>query len=273
MAGLFRPSFLHAVSEKRHRRALRKVEGIEPNMSVGAVLEHCYTEMKQTYRCEYVFKNEIVQQLFLAKHDVSEATVLSEWPIAYSTGRVDLLIVNATTTSYEIKTDLDSLTRLDLQMARNLSLFDKNYVVATSKTMPSLLKRTDERVGLMVLGADGLLSTIRKAQSNAHRVDPYAVFGCLRGVDQIAGLQRFGRAIPEVVVAERYDARRAIFLTLAPEEAHSVLLEALQSRFVRPSDLGELQGLPYGLAHLYYKIKGAGRARLFHSKTLGRRAT
>ena len=72
------------------------------------IYTNVYELLKKKYRCEYIYLNEIFLEQILKEHNEASA-VITEFYI--NSSKADLLIVNGTTTIYEIKTELDTLNR------------------------------------------------------------------------------------------------------------------------------------------------------------------
>ncbi|MEG0835898.1 MAG: sce7726 family protein [Christensenellaceae bacterium] len=78
------------------------------------------------YPNEATIKAEFLKKvLFRKKHDIT----VFELPVGKS--RVDLCKVNGTSIAYEIKTDLDSLKRLDKQISDYQLVFEQVYVICS----------------------------------------------------------------------------------------------------------------------------------------------
>jgi hypothetical protein len=271
---LFRPSFLERVAQGSHLDVLDQVpvghlRGAD--VPVGAFLERLYSEMFRTYRNEYIYKNELVRRVFLARHNPDVSTVLTEVPVAAWAGRVDLIVVNGTTTAYEVKTDFDDLDRLERQTAISLRLFDRVCVVCSESWGQRVENETDDRVGVLVLQDGGSIATRRRPADNANNVSAEAVFDCLRTAEYTEALERYVGHLPsDLRSVDRYEFCKPLFSSLPARTAHQILHRALRARFVRPGPADDIQGLPYGLAHLYYRLKPALRGRLLNRSVLER---
>ena len=81
---------------------------LSPNRSsLKSLLDDLYQLLLAHYRCEYVYKNSVATSLFLNGHNPKDAYLTSEFRSAQS--RADVVILNGTSTIYEIKTEYDSL--------------------------------------------------------------------------------------------------------------------------------------------------------------------
>lgn len=259
-----------------HRRAHGQVLGglgldraLSPRSSVTALFDMLYSALERDYRAEYYFKNEIIRRIFEARHNPNRSAVLLEKHIGNWASRVDLIVVNDTTTAYEIKTDYDDLSRVRSQTDHSLRVFDRVYVVCSDCRTESVKEMIDDRVGILELRPDGSFRRDRAAVPNAEFVDPVAVFDLLRQNEYLDALRhRFG-PLPKLDPVERYGYCSTRFSQLPPAAAYGILLSALRRRHVR-ADRAPLAQLPYALGHLYYKATVKEREMLFAPELLRR---
>jgi hypothetical protein len=107
---------------------------------------------------ESEIKAAVIDYLF-AKGMLKDAVLINEMVIANWSRRADLAVANGRLYGFEIKSDLDSLKRLDGQLATYISRFDKVIVVASTRWIPSVLERVPRQVEVWevketVLGAE-----------------------------------------------------------------------------------------------------------------------
>ncbi len=270
---VFRPEFLRRVSADAHRPfagALGLTSALGADTTVGEMYASVYDEMARSYRSEYLYKNEVIRTIFEARHNPDRSTVLLERHIAGWASRVDMLVVNGTTTAYEIKTDLDDLSRLRRQTDLSLEAFDRVIVVCSERAAEPVSRETDERVGVYALTAKGVIRRVRPYVANAGMVRPSAIFSILRRPEYAKAVERLVGRIPALDPRARYEFCADAFATIKPRDAHAILTSALRRRFVRGGDAASLRGIPFGMAHLYYKTSPRERDALFSPATLGR---
>ena len=90
------------------------------------IYTNIYDLLKKEYRCEYIYLNEIFLEQILKEHNET-SSIITEFYI--NSSKADLLIINGTTTIYEIKTELDTLNRLEKQLLDYTRAFDRVYVI------------------------------------------------------------------------------------------------------------------------------------------------
>lgn len=130
-------------------------------LSLKELYEKVYQILLENYPNEYIYKNLIANKILLGRHSLNTATMLSEFRVG--TNKADCIILNGKSTCYEIKTDYDSLTRLDDQINTYTQIFDSVYVVCSQKHVKNVLKNTPSSVGVIFLSEKMTFQEIRKS--------------------------------------------------------------------------------------------------------------
>lgn len=132
----------------------------------------------KNYQNEYVFKNHIANKILCGRHSLNTATMLSEFRVGKN--KADCVILNGKSTCYEIKTDYDSLVRLDDQLSSYLQLFDEVYVVCSKKFEKIIFNEIPNEVGVISLTTSNTLRTLRKAKSRSEPLNKDLLIGSMR---------------------------------------------------------------------------------------------
>ncbi|CBJ49575.1 sce7726 family protein [Ralstonia solanacearum] len=99
---------------------------------------------------EAAIKAIVIDHLF-EKGMLRDAVLINEMVIANWSRRADLAVANGRLTAFEIKSDLDTLSRLDGQVETYLQRFDKVVIVTTEKFYREVMRRTPDSVGVWIL--------------------------------------------------------------------------------------------------------------------------
>lgn len=165
--------------------------------TIGEAISEIYHFMDCEYRNEYFYKNTILNQLLIKKHDLYNTAALTELPIGDS--KADFIMINGRGVVYEIKTDLDNLLRLDNQIKDYYKVFSYVYVVVGNKQLSHVkdfLK--DQKVGIYELTASGKLICRKKALCNKENLSYDAMFQVLRKAEFESILLKHFHKLPEV---------------------------------------------------------------------------
>ena len=88
-------------------------------------------------RHEYIYKAALTHKILLGKHSLQTASMLNEFRVGQC--KADLVILNGTSTVYEVKSERDSLSRLERQVAAYATVFAQVYVIAAEKHVDAVV--------------------------------------------------------------------------------------------------------------------------------------
>ena len=161
------------------------VDNIEPRLKNSSketsnltLIKSFYKTLEKKYRCEYIYKNTLFNAI-LKEHGLKSTLTLNEFKIGKSIA--DLVLLNGAAKVYEIKTELDSLDKLDKQISDYLKFADKIYIV-TDDTHAAQLQTaySDSSIGIVLLNQKNKLETIKEAESDTSNFDFDILFKVLR---------------------------------------------------------------------------------------------
>lgn len=165
--------------------------------TIGEMISTIYHFMDCEYRNEYFYKNTILNQLLIQKHDLYNTAAITELPIG--TSKADFIMINGQGVVYEIKTDLDNLQRLKTQIEDYYKVFSYVYVVVGKKQLfhvKEFLK--DTKVGIYELTKNGKLLCRKKAYCNKQYLSYDTMFQVLRKAEFESILLKKFHKLPKV---------------------------------------------------------------------------
>jgi hypothetical protein len=221
--------------------SLRLSEGV-----VGNFFDEAFSLLKKkAYRYEYVYKAAVTHKLLLGVHSLRSASMLSEFRIGAC--KADLVILNGTSTVYEVKSERDNLDRLKSQIAAYRKVFARVNVIAAEEHISCVTANVPAEVGILVLNDRYRISTIREAENRPEAIDSCAVFESLTKEEALQVLERLGYTRPNVPNTRFHAEMLRIFAEIAPVNLHECMLGVLkETRSLRPlSSL--IQELPKSL--------------------------
>lgn len=183
--------------------------------------------LRGSYRADYVYRNAIARKLFAGRHR-PDAVMLSE--VRAGRSKVDVVVLNETSVAYEIKTELDSLRRLDSQMRDYSMMFDRIYVVTFESQARSLHASLPAHVGIISMARSMALTTEREALPNADNVQAPVIVNALRH-DEVAQLTKLVTGgVPSSTQVGRVDACLAALFEAPPRLVHDAMVRVLKNR-------------------------------------------
>jgi len=236
---------------------VRKQTGFQTPLS--AVFEEASTYLSKYYRNEYIYKNDLASRIIFGRHSPRTAGFQVELPIGRSI--IDVAVANGTTTAYEIKTEFDSAKRLKSQTVDYLKVFDRVFVVTHPAHVARFESELDCRVGLILLGATGKMTTYRDAQSNRGNIIPAAVFRCLRQTEYLSAINDLFGAVPQLSNGLIGSHCESLFATIPAGIAHEIFVKSLRARTTDGNTVQFIASLPPSLRALGYATPLSGRQR------------
>lgn len=193
-------------------------------------LSYLYKEISKHYRCEYVYKNELIKKA-IAKHFRHNDTVaFNEFRAGDSI--VDIALFNGESRAFEIKTEYDSTKRLDKQLKDYSSIFQRCYVVVPSEEKDFYESYLSENVGIVLLSRDrGRIRLVeyRAAQKN-ESIDPHVLMSTLRTQEYKNIVQNYYGRVPDVSCFEMYKACEALLGGIPAERLASEFIGQVKRR-------------------------------------------
>jgi hypothetical protein len=200
---------------------------------------------REGYRHEYIYKAALTHNILLGKHSLKTAAMLNEFRVGEC--KADLAILNGTAKVYEVKSERDSLSRLERQVAAYATVFAQVYVIAAESHIGAVMASVPRGVGILLLNTRHQIQTLREATDRPERTSPAAIFDSIRTDEARRILLSQGVSIPPVPNTELNSVLRQLFIKLDPCTAHEGMVSVLKkTRNLLPlSDL--VAQLPHSL--------------------------
>ncbi|SJZ63677.1 hypothetical protein SAMN02745127_00723 [Oceanospirillum multiglobuliferum] len=239
------------------------VDHIGLNATVGEAFDFAFNILKVAgHRDEYIYRAAVSHKVLLGTHSLRTASMLNEFRAGGC--KADIVILNGTATVYEIKSERDSLARLENQVANYKRVFAKVNVISNEGHIDGILETVPEDVGVMCLTKRYQIKTIREAKSCPERICPSTVFDSLRITESTSILESLGVGVPDVPNTQRYAVLRKLFSELDPATLHFEMVKTLK----RTRDLASLndfvESLPKSLqtAALSISVRRSDQSKL-----------
>lgn len=181
LAKIFNSNTLSAIANEDLSYVFRIVDQFfdgNDNQTLANIFEESFKILSKYYSNEYVYKNFIVNKKLLGKHSLNTATMLSEFRVGRN--KADSIILNGKSTCYEIKTDYDSLIRLDDQLSSYSQLFDEVNVICSHKHVDSVLTQASKNIGVILLSDKNTFRTVRHPVNRREKLNKSLLIKSLR---------------------------------------------------------------------------------------------
>jgi hypothetical protein len=191
-----------------------------------------------------LIRDSFHRQVLHRFHDDADTLVLNELGLRHGKCRADIAIVNGRLIGYEIKSDEDSLKRLDEQVETYSAVFDRASIITGTKHLGDVLSRLPKWWGIVLCklrrNGEVRFKTLRRGEWNIH-VDPIAVAQLLWRAEAAEILESLGEP-PNLlrecrsVLYQRLAAR--IDLVQLQRRVRDCLRHRTDWRYPRPVSLG-----------------------------------
>lgn len=220
---------------------------------------------KKNYRNEYIYKAAIAHKVLLGKHSLQTATMINEFRVGNN--KADTVIFNGTSTVYEIKSERDTLVRLEQQMSSYQKVFAKVNIITGDNHLNVVLATAPQNIGVLLLSDRFQISTVREATDYHDKTSQEEIFNSIQLIEAKKILSNYGIVIPKLPNTKIYQALKSEFIQLTPAEAHNGMVQVLgKTRSQLPlADL--LKALPLSLqtAALSVSLRKQDYARLLEA--------
>jgi hypothetical protein len=256
LSGIFtNPTFKSLLKSGDNDYFIKKIKkynsllSVSPNNTVKDAIKEAYIYLSRNYRNEYIYKNTIANKILLGKHNLNTATLISEYKVGNSIA--DLLLLNGTSTVYEIKTELDSPDKLKKQIEDYKKAFCKIYLVTHHSLVTRYLQMIEyENIGLISLSGRFQLSTIKEAQQNEEFLEIETMMRCLRKSEYSSIIKKYYGCLPNISNIHFFSTCLEMAKKISPKNFHDLMTAELKKRSPNEKEFLNSINLPAELKHI-----------------------
>lgn len=228
---------------------------VDKKMGLRDFFDCVYCILLNHRRSEYVYKNTMIKKKIYGTYSPKTTIWIPEVKIAGA--RADAIFVNKNKKAvvYEIKTELDSLSRLRDQVQAYYRCFSNVVLVIDSKHKSKVADYVPESVGINVLTKNKAVSVVRESKDFFGFLDSASMFDFLKKKEYESLACSLELDILSFSKFERRKRIRDFFSKEPPRKMHTALLSALSNRVesnVKPSIV---DFIPDSLIAAFYEYK------------------
>ena len=216
------------------------------------IISEIYSYIGSVYRNEYFYKNTLLNKLLVHVHRLKTTVALTEVPIARS--KADFIMINGKAVVYEIKTELDTLERLEHQIDDYYKAFDHVCVVSSDSQKDELIERfKDSRVGIYTLTKRNTLCRVKEPEEYRDKLDLQCIFKILNKPEYESIVMKLQGKLPDVTPVKYYKECCRIVCNESIDKIYPLFLKELKKR--NRIDIIDFSGIPDALNFLVYFCK------------------
>ncbi len=257
LSQIFSPSSfdkaIRANDIKRIERKVKKyVSSTSTSITYKNLINFLYTSLEKDYRSEYFYKNRLLNTL-LEKYSLNTTTVLNEFKIGSSIA--DFILLNGTARIYEIKTDLDSLDKLNKQLNDYKQFADLVYIVTSSKYVTKILSDySTSTIGVIEFTQDNKFKEYKKADSNKSYFSHSTIFKTLRKPEYLEIIGSYFGHTPKVPNTEIFKTCFELINKIDVVEFQKIAFNILKKRKIKCPDSWASNKTPFELKQICYTL-------------------
>lgn len=257
LSQIFSPSNFKRIVRRRDYHAtayrIKKYTYIKEDITNFDALNLIYKSLLKSYRNEYVYKNTLLNKLLIKEYGFKNTVALNEFRIGSSIA--DFVLLNGEARIYEIKTELDNLTKLDKQISEYCKFGNKVYIVTSAKHLEKLLETyANTTIGIIELTQGNTLKTVKSASSNEACFDCDVLFKTLRKQEYISLIKSHFNSIPDLPNTKIFKECLKICKTIEVAEFQRLVLKKLKQRNIDKPELLKDESIPESLKHICYTL-------------------
>lgn len=224
------------------------------SMTVSDAFECAFGYLRQTeFRHEYAYKAALTHKILLGTHSLNTASMMTEFRVGRC--KADVVILNGTGTIYEIKSERDSLSRLERQIDEYRKVFASVNVIVGENHLAAVLDTVPSDVGVLRLSGRYQISEIQAAQNVPGRTDSTSIFDVINIREASLILRDLGYDLPDVPNTQRYQAYLKVFRTIPSTQAHCAMVKVLKKTRTLTHLAPFIQDLPASLQSVALSTK------------------
>lgn len=260
LSKIFSPTILKELCSTGNSKKLRRILDelnllyqVDLKKNLESFFNDVYKVLLKNYRNEYIYRSIIIKKILLGIHSLNTAHLINECRVGNS--KADCVILNGTSTVYEIKTQFDTFSRLHSQLDDYKKAFEYVYIVVPIETLKKLEGyNLDENIGIMVLNKNSTISKTRLAKSNKNYFNKETIFDILRKNEYIEIISKYYE-IPSIPNTKIYTYCKRLFTELDIELIHAELVQILKKRDVSDLQKKVILNVPDSLKALSMQTK------------------
>ena len=202
---------------------------------------YLYRSMMKHYRCEYVFKNEVINKILLRHFSHPNTVSFSEFRVNQSIA--DLVMFNGISRAYEIKTDYDSDKRLISQLTDYNNLFEKTYLVISAAGYNKYINELPQNVGIIVFEyKNGALvhRVVRDAQKNTI-INIHTLMRSIRATEYKSIVKEIYGTLPDVSEFDMFEACENLLKVTDNKKVRAAFMNVIKQRKTNTQSLGQFE--------------------------------
>lgn|SRR5690554_3637247 len=206
------------------------------NATYISYLKHLYKILENHYPNEYIFKNSFLNEWLIKELGKSNSNIFNEFRVGNAVA--DLVMFNGHSKVFEIKSELDTDNRLELQLENYHLVFNQIFIIVPESKLDTYLKY-NENVGLITYSnlRTNKFALIRDAATNLD-IDPGTIMNILRTTEYKSLVKSFYGSLPKMTSFSQYEICKKLVQEIPTEQLNDLFIQLMKRRVFKPEVSG-----------------------------------
>lgn len=198
------------------------------NLTYLDYLKYVYSILLDNYQNEYVFKNEFLNKWLIKELGETNSQIFSEFRVGNSIA--DLVMFNGCSKIFEIKTELDSDSRLTLQLENYEKAFNQIFLIIP-KSKIHIYEKQDASVGLITYDPsfENLFSIYRNAKLNLN-IEASGIMSILHTNEYKSIVKRHYGYLPQMTSFNQFKVCSELIFEIPKEKLNKLFIDEMKKR-------------------------------------------
>ena len=191
-------------------------------------LKHIYSILVNHYQNEYVFKNEFLNNWLIEELGETNSQIFNEFRVGNSIA--DLVMFNGCSKIFEIKTELDSNSRLTLQLNNYAKIFNQIFLIIPNSKI-HIYEKQDDSIGIITYDplSENVFSLLRDAKFN-HNIEVSLIMSVLHTNEYKSIVREYFGYLPQMTSFNQYTVCSDLLSEIPNETINKLFIEKMKNR-------------------------------------------
>lgn len=202
------------------------------NATYLSYLKHLYKILEEHYPNEYIYKNSFINEWLLQELGKSNSKVFNEFRVGNAVA--DLVMFNGHSKVFEVKSELDTDNRLELQLENYHQAFNQVFIIVPESKLPTYQKY-NENVGIITYNNFRVnkFELIREAVLDLS-INPDIIMNILHTAEYKSVVQSYYGMLPKMTSFNQYDICKKLIKEIPVTKLNDLFIQTMKSRVFKP---------------------------------------
>jgi len=191
-------------------------------------LKYIYSILADSYQNEYILKNEFLNTWLIKELGETNSQIFSEFRVGNSIA--DLAMFNGCSKIFEIKTELDSDSRLTLQLHNYKKAFNQIFIIIP-KSKLYIYEKQEASIGIITYDpkSDNTFSLHRNASAD-FEIEPSTIMAILHTDEYKTIVRKHYGYLPQMTSFNQYNVCSKLIYEIPSNELNRLFIDAMKKR-------------------------------------------